>query len=258
MSIELELAGKTEAIPAVSFVVALENFWDLLHEVDTSISGRRFGSIRWDIVTLHKQSPAKIGFQGHPTRKKIDFVSSVQRNVVNGIAQLATSPEPPQYYSHGALRRLLKIAKQHKRLEGISVSTAELTVSINRAVLRNVEFLLGGGSKSLGSITGSLDALTLHSGTEFRIWSERYPRPIACRFKQAQYDKVLTCLKQPVIVWGQITRNAKGYPVFVQVDDFEPAGDPGRLPSIRAMSGFLHDVTEGKTLKEYMETLRDG
>jgi len=259
MSIFLQLEGKAETIPADPFITALINFWGALQDIDSSMSNRIRGSVRWEITTLTKSSPANIGIAGRSRIKGMDNTVAVETAFVSGVSELATAAEPPRFYTFSALSHVRKIAAQTRRLQTISVSTDHQRAEFSPNVLTNIDYLISGGSRSLGSVTGSLDALTVHSGHEFRIWDEERRRPIPCRFGKGKLSLVVGYIKRRVTVFGDISRNARGEPVMVYVEDIIPADEGDKsAPSIHEMSGAIPGITEGLNLAEFMERLRDG
>ena len=140
----------------------------------------------------------------------------------------------------------------------MSVFTGDRKILLDKRVVNNIDYIMGEGSKSLGSVRGSLDALMVHSGHEFRIWSPKRARPITCRFKRDMLPEVVAHIKQEVEVVGELHRNQKGEPVLMYVHDFLPMEAAKTSPGIEEMSGFIPDLYGGKSLKDYLDDLRNG
>ena len=263
MSIGIQLAGKEDRLLASVFIRSFENFLELLKDIDSAVSHRKTGSVRWEIAALSRNSPALAEMNGTSRLRAGDYTQTVQYSVIEGLYQLGRQtpvPELPENYSYSALQKVRAMASQAKRLTGFNVFTGTQETAINQQVRTNVEYLIGTGGVSLGSLRGSLDAITVHSGHEFRIWPSKLnsKKPIACRFTKAMLPEVISHIKNEVEVFGKIRRNSKGTPVFMTVEQFVPFERPSYVPSIGDVSGLINDLYGGLTLGRYMEDLRDG
>jgi len=256
--IGIQLAGKNGRISANVFIRSLNNFLDLIRDVDSILSHQSKGSVRWELATLQKNSPALVEFVGTSRIKTMDYSQAIQDSVIDGIEQLTERPEQPQFYSYSALRSVRTMAGQVKYLKSLNVFSESRRTYLTSRVFSNVEYIIGTGTKSLGSVRGSLDAITVHAGHEFRIWSVKTKRPITCRFDKAMLPEVITHLKQQVEVIGELQRNQKGEPVLMKVQEFLPLEPVKASPSIEEMSGLIPDLYQGKSLKSYLEELRNG
>jgi hypothetical protein len=256
--IGIQLAGKKDRIPAGVFVRSLNSFLDLLNDVDSMLSKQSRGSVRWELVSLKKTSPALVEFGGVSRIEQMDYSGAIQESVLEGIEQLSDRPEQPPFYSYAAMTRARRMAEQAKHLDWMNIFSEGRKVFLDRRVSNNIEYILGEGSKSLGSVRGSLDALMVHGGHEFRIWSSKWPRPITCRFKKDMLQSVISHIKQQVEVIGEIHRNNKGEPVLVHVQEFLPMEPVTTSPTIEEMSGIVPNLYGGGSLRNYLDELRNG
>ena len=257
MSIGIQFGGKNDRIPVAVFLRTLESLMAVIQDVDSTVSGRSRGSARWDIVALSKNSPAQAEINGESRLKVGDFVCTIQEAVIGGMDTLGNRPERPDYFSYSALTNVKRMAIQARRLDFLTVYAGPRRVVVNQNVFNNIEYLIGSGSVSLGSIRGSLDSITVHSGHEFRVWVDNKRKPVACRFKKARMSEVLALVKHEVAVFGELRRNARGEPVYMVVEEFRPIECPARLPSIEDMSGLIEDLYGGMSLREHMDDLRN-
>jgi len=256
--IGIRIAGKNDRISAAVFIRSLNNFLDLIKDVDSLVSKRPRGSVRWDLHSLQKSSPALVQFEGRSRIREMDYSTAIQESILDGIDQLSESPEQPQFYSYSALRRLRGMSAQAKYTEWVSVYTEGRQALVTPRLYANVEFLISAGSKSLGSIRGSLDSISVHSGHEFQIWTRKSKRPVTCIFEKAELPQVVSHLKQEVEVFGELQRNARGEAVLMKVVTFTPLEPVRRLPSIQEASGLIPDLYGGKSLSAYLDELRHG
>jgi hypothetical protein len=256
--IGIQLAGKNNRISASVFARSLSSFLDLLKEVDSFVSKQAKGSVRWDLASLKKNSPALVELVGVSKIKEMDYSQAVQDSVLDGLEQLTQRPEQPQFYSFSALRTVHRMAEQSKYLDWITVFAGDRRAVLTDRVSANVDYLIATGSKSLGSVRGSLDAISVHAGHEFRVWSSKWKRPIVCHFDKGMLSEVKAHLKQQIEVIGELHRNPKGEPVIMKVDQFIALEPVETLPRVQDVCGMLSDLYGGRSLGDYMEELRNG
>lgn len=260
MSIGIEISGKDDRITPQVFLRTLSSFMDLVRDIDSAVSRRTTGSVRWEVSLLSKNSPAQFAIDGKSKLRQGDFTTTVQYSVVNGVYVLSERPEQPEYYSYSALKSLRNITVQAGRISSIKLYDNSQSVEVTQQVRNNVEYLLGSGSVSLGSVRGRLDAITVHSGNEFRIWPTKgtSKKPVACRFRKSQFQKVIEHITGEVEVFGRLRRNAKGIPVYIAVQDFTPLEKPTYTPTIEEVSGLVKNLYGGGSLQDYLKELRNG
>jgi hypothetical protein len=256
--IGIQLAGKNDRISATVFGRAFTSFLDLLKDVDSMVSHQRRGTVRWEIATLKKESPALIEVVGVSRLKEMDYSQAIQESLIEGLEQLKQRPEQPQFYSYSGLVQTQRMAGQAAYLEWMAVIAGSRRTFVDANLKQHVEYLTASGSKSLGSVRGSLDAIMVHRGHEFRVWSPKWKRPIVCHFDKAILADVTAHLKQEVEVIGELQRNREGEPTLMNVEQFMPLEPVTTSPRIEDMRGLLSDIYGGKTLGAYLDELRNG
>ncbi len=256
--IGIQLAGKNDRISATVFGRAFSSFLDLLKDVDSMVSRKRGGAVRWEIATLKKESPALIEVVGISKTKEMDYSQAIQESLIEGLEQLKQRPEQPKFYSYSGLVRAQRMAEQAARLAWMSVFAGSRRTFLDDTIYKHVEYLTASGSKSLGSVRGSLDAIIVHRGHEFRVWSPKWKRPIVCHFDRQILGEVTAHLKQEVEVIGELKRNREGEPILMDVQEFIPLEPAATTPRIEDMRGLLSDLYGGKTLGAYLDELRNG
>ena len=234
------------------------SFLDLLKDVDSMVSRKSRGTVRWELATLEKKSPARIGFIGSSKIQEMDYSQAIQDSVIDGLEQLIERPEQPQFYSYSGLIQTQRMAEQARHLKWMAVFSDSRQMVLNDRLLTHVEYLTASGSKSLGSIRGSLDAIIVHRGHEFRVWSPKWKKPIVCYFDKKMLDEVTGHLKQQVEVIGELSRSPQGEPVVMNVEEFFPMEAAITSPPIEDMRGLLSDIYGGKSLGAYLDELRNG
>jgi len=222
------------------------------------VSHKSRGTVRWELATLKKESPALIEVVGLSRIQEMDYSQAIQDSVLDGLDQLIERPEQPKFYSYSGLLQAQRMAEQARHLKWMSVFTGVRRTVLDERIFTHVEYLTASGSKSLGSIRGSLDAIIVHRGHEFRVWSPKWKRPIVCRFDKSMLSEVTAHLKQEVEVIGELNRNPEGEPVVMNVEEFLPLEPTTTSPRIEDMRGLLSDIYGGKSLGTYLDELRNG
>jgi len=247
----------TGKVSAGVFTKSLNNFYDLINDVERAVSKQSRGSLGWDLAALSKNSPAIVEYAPVLRSKTKDYAEKVQFSILDGLDRLSERPEHPENYSYSALENARNIAEQSRKVKGLVIYSEAHQSLVDQRLFNNVEYLIATGTVSLGSIRGSLDAITVHDGHEFRIWPAVTKQAVTCRFKKSMLAQVARHLKQEVEVFGEVHRNAQGEPFLVNVHEFT-ALKPIGFPGIQEMSGLLSDLYSGVSLKEHMDELRNG
>ena len=260
-NINLLLEGRDESLTPTAYLNALRYFWGLLRDLDAAVSGRQEGSIRWEIESLSKNSPASVTFAGHSLTAD-DRLVQVERDCVMGLKQLSEGVRLPSY-SDAAVNKALRLAKlrSDRRRDGLSliqVFTDSYAVSLGSDTVHGIQALTTTKYESIGSIVGNLDSITVPGGSEFRVWEEIENRPVTCRFLPDRLELVKTSLGRRVLVYGDLRSNSQGQPTSVIVHGLETYPPDSELPSIEEMSGIIPDFTDQLPLGDYIEHLRHG
>lgn len=264
--IYLRVDSKGRPIDPGAFVGAVKSFWGILQDLDSALSQDRRGSIYWGITSIQRTSPAIIAFTGESQLIAIDHTAEVHHACIVGMRRLGRLHELLPSYSDAALNKVKRLAgymraKARKRLDLLEVysDNADLgTVSLSPELASAIESILTPRYESEGSVVGNLDSVTIHSGTEFRVWEEVTSRAVTCHFLSGQLEMVRNALGTRVLVHGHVRANYQGHPVRIHVEGIEPYPADVELPSIEEMSGLVPDFTGGVSLKQFMEELRSG
>jgi hypothetical protein len=98
----------------------------------------------------------------------------------------------------------------------------------------------------------------LRRGQEFRVWEEVTGQAVICRFGAGLFEQVKQALGRRVLVYGMMISNAIGAPTSIAVEDIELYPSEEELPTIEEISGIVPNLTEGKSLAEYLRDVSDG
>jgi hypothetical protein len=260
--IYLELEGKAQELPATIFLHAGRDFLSLLQIVDAALSHEPRGTMYWTIEILRKQSPALIGLLGKPRQRQRaveDTAHQVHMACIQGLRILEQQAELPAMFTDETLPLIRRLAHgYHDQLERCTVISDNERVQITTQTLAHIDVLSKPTFEAYSSVAGRLESVSLHRAQEFRVWEEGTGRPVVCQFSQSQFEDVRKALGKRVLVHGVLRSNALGHPIIIRVEGIEIYPSEEELPTIEEISGFVPDLTEGKSLAEYMQDLSNG
>lgn len=254
--------GQKDRIPLSAFISSLQNFLGMLRDLDATISKDQRGSVIWDVVSLQQKSPPVVGVS--PTLRSSDiqdFSNVVESQVLENAKLLSAGTEPTSFMSYAALKKLEALASKVKYIGSLNVflngDSDKQGSDITERTLSNVQQLTGIKYSGYGSMTGKLEAISVHKGNEFRVWDDQTGKPVRCKYDPAaQEERIKSLLRSRVVVSGMIQSNTIGIPIALEVENIEAAAQPA-LPTILEMSGSIEGIMEGKPLKEYLEQIGD-
>jgi hypothetical protein len=249
--------GTKDSVPMGAFISSLTSFLGILRDVDAAVSKDQRGSVDWEVVSLQQNSPIVIGARPSPRVDVQDQSSMVEAQIIENCSLLGRGEEPTKILPFAALKRIERLAKPSSDLgpSCIYIDTKQEAI-IGEDTLRNVQQFTRVRYSGFGSIIGKLESVSVHNGREFRVWDEATRKPIRCTFVAEQEERVISYLEERARIRarGMLHSNASGLPIKMELEDLEVAAKRD-LPTIDEMTGFVHDFTEGKSLKRYLEDL---
>ena len=237
----------------------MSNFLGLLRDVDSTISEKKNGNLKWIVTTLAKNPSPLVGvtpFLPRPTFRDTSF--QVQREIISNVDSLTQKGERSRYLSDAALTRVENIAKTAHKVGKTEIYTGAkgslgLRTSVTAQTLSQVQELTQEKSVSFGTILGSLDSISVHKGIEVRVWDENINRPVRCNFTAGQISHATNLLGKRVIVSGMIRSDRNGQPLSMLVESLDGASMKP-LPPIDELMGAVPNLTGGLSLRTCPET----
>jgi hypothetical protein len=256
--------GESDQITFGSLVSLLSNIRHLLQDFDAALSKDPRGSVLWQVEVLEKSSPIILGLSGEVVRRRNAPVSSpwnltgrIGQEVLRSTAQISNSAQRPSIVSDSAISHYRNLAVSSKKIGDISVYDDNTNVVINETTLQNIDKLTGPKTKSVGSILGKLEAISVHKSNEIRVWDENTGRPVRCKYPRALEEMITASLRARVLVAGLVSYNANGQAISVDASEIKRYPSPDELPGIDDVIGCVDDVTGGASLRDYLSHIRD-
>ncbi len=256
--------GEKDRISLPALDRAIRNVRQLLASFDAMLSNDPRGSLRWEVEILQKSSPPSLGVRPEVVRRRDvpppppGYPEDFEKQFVRGLSAFSTPTlTGPIIQSHVVLRHIERLAVQSAAIGSIQVSIDGQSVAINETTLKNVRELTAKKYEGVGSVLGRLEAISVHSGNEIRVWDENTSRPVVCIYLESLEEDVKANLRKRVLVHGVVSYNASGQPLSVVVAGIDPYPEQDALPTIEQVSGLIDNLRGGLPLREYIERLRD-
>ena len=193
-----------------------------------------------------------IGLQGSA---RISFVDGIKTILTEGVTPPLFSPD-----SMSSVRKIVR-ALGTNGVSALDIAIPELqrSVELSSAAEANVQSLVRVHHKSIGSVEGKLELISVHvRSRRFNVYHAITQRAIKCNLPKGMEEEVVRSLGRRVIVSGLVSYNVRGEPLNVNVDHLRVLKDGKVLPSIDDMLGMAPDITGELTTEEYIRRLRDG
>lgn len=256
--ISIIVGGEAEYIVAQDFLAALQNHIEVLGDLDAAISMRRRGTLQWVLGALSYGSPATATLRALPLFEERDYGPEVARAYMDGLQQLLEGKELPPAFSDDALDAIKKLARLSTNgVKAIEVKHGQQVVSLTERIAVNIDDLVGGGYEAIGSIEGTLEMVTLHDQSYFRIYDAIHGMGVPCYFHRELLETVRLGLGKRVFVTGRLRSDRGGKPRSLRVEDIRLPPDTEKLPSPSDLRGLAKGMTEGKLAEDYLRDLRD-
>ena len=251
--ITLKLIG--DKIPVGKFLSATQHFHNLLKEVDIAISGE--ASLAWEITDLSTGSTI---IETTPVLINEDADDSSQPVIeatIKGLKEIENNCSQPRFFAENALysaKQLVEcIGDGIARIYVItSLNGQREEVAISKKVSANVEELTGITYKSIGSVEGNIETISVHGGSYCNIYEVSSGRKIRCEFSMEIFESIKNALGKRAILCGEVRSNKKGYAVSIKARAIRVFKDPSELPKVDDIFGIDPDFTDGLDSAEYV------
>ncbi len=259
--IYMQIGEGSRSLDLPDLVTAMGNFLGLLREVDSTVSGAKIGNLSWKVTTLQNEPAPLIGVTPNVRlRKRVinDTSHLVEREIITNVRTLSERGERNKFLSDAALTKIENIAKTTERIGDSTIYSAtkdsmKLTTSVSVATLKQLKELTSVKSTSFGTITGTLDTISVRRGLEFKILDDVSARPVSCHLNPKQIHEAMSLLGKRVIVTGVLRADRYGRPISMGVKVFLPFPKPTVYPTIEEMRGLVPNFTGTLSLKEFFE-----
>lgn len=143
----------------------------------------------------------------------------------------------------------------------ISKRSKELWIGgelVTSQYLANIDRHLGQTIRTVGSLTGDLDALNFHNKNEFSIYLVGGQIRVTCSFPEGMAEQVTSAVKRRVTVKGTVYSAAESaFPVRIHANEIEIHPIAEKLPKLSEMRGIAPNITGDQNVVDFIRALRD-
>lgn len=218
---------------------------DLLTAVDAELSGRSGGGLEWIVSELEGGS-VHVGATPELRDENVspEIADRVLDAVGEGLETIERDPTRPAHFSDDALSHARKLTEAlgEEGVERVRVRSNGRSVDVTRRLAGNVDDLLGGRLKSIGSVEGRLETIALHGRAYFSVYDAVSGGAVKCYFPSEMLDEVRESLGRRVVASGVIWSTRSGDVSSVKVRDLDVLPREEDLPPASAAEGMLADA----------------
>lgn len=232
-------AGK---VTASEFKKAVNSFLDMIREVADEVAGRR-KAVSW-VVSVETGSTCLVAEPVPATTADLPSVPRAVAAIKDGMSAIGKGlPGIPQYFSEAAVQHVADLAVlTGKGDEKQSVSLrfgTESPIELSHEFVDNVAKVFAVHSRSLGSIEGRLEMLSLRNGFKCHIYDVLTDRRVSCTYDSKLFEEVRAALGERVSAYGVISYASDARPVNLKLQSVRVLGHGDDLPSWSDVRGIL-------------------
>ncbi|WP_156778946.1 hypothetical protein [Rhodococcus sp. 008] len=263
-NLSVYVAGAPETIDAAKALSGLTSLLDLIKELQQFSEGPEghAGHTRWRLSQLELNS---IATTFSPLRSDDDSDQTIElslSNLIRGFQVTEGAAEIPDYWPTTAVEKARKAAYDLGAASPagteISIPGSEnLHVRVSSQSARNIRTVVNQKTKSLGSVTGTIETLTVRKKNEAHMWTERGNHRVTVRFSEKDFEAVRAAIKHRVLIYGILERNYRSAPVSVDLRNIEVLEEWGSGPKLTDLGGSSPEYIGGQHAVDYVRQSRD-
>ena len=260
-TIGIKVSGIDGVIYLPDLIQAVNDWLELLIEVDTSISPDFKPTIDWKLKTLSYSSPAQFVAEPVIREDRPDNRGYVINTVLDGMDSLGISSKRPKGFSDKALEKARDLAKiRMNGIERIEIISDDIGIDYLSTIAGNVDIILKPGREIYGSVEGRIERLNSHGEFNFHIFEPVLIRRVKCELANpkdtAIKTQVISLYEQNVIVSGKLSTNINGEVSSAKVERVEPKHTAPLIRDASEVTG-IWDFTGGIDPIEYIRRGRN-
>jgi hypothetical protein len=266
--LRIDIAGNPKSIPYKSFLEVATNSLAILADLDLRFSRRHNGALEWYMNDLARNGSLRLEIYSRVKTLRYkelpDVGKDVAQSFVRGFDMLEHQGRSPEYLTASGMNRAQRMTNvlghdgAQKLVASIPNTAAETDITTTSAV--NLRKLLPEASKSLGSIEGMLEGVSIHKKLDVIVYESLHGKAVTCHIANADLiGKVKESLGMRVQAKGIISRNARSEPRAVTVqrpEDFKVFGSDLKILPFRRLGGSDPDFTGDLTTEEFIHSVR--
>lgn len=267
-TLRIDIEGNPKTIPYRNMLNVQNNSLAILDDLDHAFSGRPKGSVDWLMNDMSMNGYLRVEVYSKVRqirRKRFDDISGkIAGSFVKGFGMLEKEGRSPEYLTYLGMNRVEKMTSiiGHNGTEIIRASIPEddAVIEITQRAYHNLQQLIPEAYKSVGSIEGVMEAISVHKRHFFIVYENLFGKAVTCEFHGLELlDKVKESLGRRVLVRGIVSRNSRSEPRSVRLEsesDFQVFEHDLKVLPFRLLGGTDPRFTGGLSTEEHIRRIR--
>lgn len=250
--------GKGEPVDATDFVDFLAGSLTTLRKLEQSESPGTRPRIEYTLVDL-KIGSATVAIRGEAPSTAPVRPESIAQAFAEGLVALEGGVLGLLGYEPDIQRSFERLVRPLKRgLRSVSVAVGEQRIELLAERFKDVALEPDLETASMGSFSGFIDAINVHTEPIFYLYPVVGPSRIRCVFDRTLLESVRDALKHYATVYGLIeTYEGNPFPALIVVERVEINPPESELPTLGSLWGIAPDLTGGIESTAFVRQLRD-
>jgi hypothetical protein len=261
-------AGNDEDVRFSDFITQLTAVRKALTETERVVSKNpRSSSVDYRIIDLRHFSPAEVIIEAIPilgvdsNEYNGHMPEMVTDTFFRGLRDVTLGQAPPEFDYHAlqAFKELAGLVAKGKEVSEVLITYEGEILRVEPALLNKVDHILGPDIFEIGSVTGMLERLNIHSGQNtFTVYPTSNRPQLRCLFGKELRTQVVMAVGKYVSVYGRLKYKSRdAYPYEMMARRIEAYPDQSELPSLSALWGIAPNLTGGKSSDDFIRDIRN-
>lgn len=260
-SLQVRIEGQIGSISLSSFVNATGSALKVLQDLDFAISRQAEGSLFWYVTGLTVGSLA-VQLDSRSRFIERNYDNEIVDAFLGAMKAIETQEGTPPYLSELGMRYARRFVKVigSDGATGITVAGLNQTVNVTGGAVANITALTRVKRRSIGSVEGRLETITVHGGKpRFIAYHSRTHKAVTCRIDGDDLlAEAVEALGRRVRAFGTVHTNLKGDPLRVEVGEIHVLRNEDELPTRDQVRGSDPSLTGSMTTEEFIRSIRGG
>lgn len=150
------------------------------------------------------------------------------------------------------------LAPLRRSLRSFAMVVDEVEVVLASHELRPLQLRPESETAAVGSFSGFVDALNVHSDSVFYLYPTQGPTKISCTFDRGILEEVRSAIKRYTTVFGLLEyTEGSPFPSRIVVSRLEVNPPSNELPTLRSLVGIAPNLTRGVDAVTFVRRQRD-
>jgi hypothetical protein len=265
--LRIDIIGNPKTIPFKTFGQVSNDALSILGDLDRALSARPGGSTEWFMNDISTNGSLRLEI--YPklksrSKERADVGRDIAKSFVSGFTTLEIEGRSPAFLTDKGMKRAEHLTnlidERGARAIVASVPENHNIVEITRRSADNIQRLIPEAYKSIGSVEGYLETISVHKTKKFVVYQGMTGKAVNCQFPKLELmDKVKHFLGARVLVSGIVSRNEKGEPMRVLLEkesDLKVFGVDLKILPFKKLGGSDPDFTGDMTTEEFIRKIR--